>query len=223
MLIEQQPNIHFIFLTLTVKNCPVEQLRSTLLGMTKAFNNLMKRARIQKVVTGYIKSTEVTKSQDFQAHPHFHVLLAVKPSYFSYDYIKQEDWVELWQECLKVNYRPVVDIRKVREKNVIKDKEQLLKNAVKETAKYMVKPMDMIGKGHKPDREFFIELTNQLHGIKATNLSGIFKEYLKTSEPTEDEILEANLEDIEKYSQGELDLGFSWLRQHKKYGYHRKT
>ena len=34
------------------------------------------------------------------AHPHFHALLLVKPSYFTINYIKQGDWVENVGESL---------------------------------------------------------------------------------------------------------------------------
>ena len=30
-------------------------------------------------------------------HPHFHVILAVKPSYFTRDYIKHDEWLDMWR------------------------------------------------------------------------------------------------------------------------------
>lgn len=216
-MLEAGENYRYLFLTLTVKNCDVADLRKTLLDMSKAFKIFMKDKNIIETCTGYIKSTEVTKSKDFMAHPHFHILLAVKPSYFGHHYITQSKYVEIWQRALKVTYKPIVDIRPIP---VEKDKTlhvELLKKNVKEVAKYMVKPTDMIGKGKKEDREFFIELSNQLKGIKATNLSGVFKEYIKTSEPSEEEILEANLEEIAEYSASEHLLAFNWSRVDKNY------
>lgn len=216
-LLESQETYRYLFLTLTVKNCDVRDLRQTLLGMSKAFKIFMKDKNLVNMCTGYIKSTEVTKSKDFKAHPHFHVLLAVKSSYYSHGYISQSEYSEIWKRSLKVDYVPIVDIRSIKQ---VKDKTiqlELLKANIKEVAKYMVKPMHMIGKGTREDRDFFIELSDQLKGIKATNLSGIFKEYVKTSEPTEEEIIEANLEEIAEYSDSEYLLAFNWSRIDKQY------
>ena len=39
-------------------------------------------------------------------HPHFHVLLMVKPSFFKgTGYVKQEQWAEIWQDCMKLTTR----------------------------------------------------------------------------------------------------------------------
>lgn len=216
-MVEDGLNYRYLFLTFTVKNCDVADLRQTLLGMSRAFKIFMKDKSVMETCTGYIKSTEVTRSKDLKAHPHFHILLAVKPSYFGHHYITQSKYVEIWRRALKVDYNPVVDIRPIK---LEKDKTlqlQILKQNIKEVAKYMVKPMHMIGDGKKESRDFFIELSNQLKGIKATNLSGIFKEYVKSSEPTEEEILEANLEEIAEYSESEHLLAFNWSRIDKNY------
>ena len=44
------------------------------------------------------------------AHPHFHALLLVKPSYFTINYIKQGDWVEMWAKALRADYLPSVNV-----------------------------------------------------------------------------------------------------------------
>ena len=64
----------------------------------------------------------------------------VKPGYFrsKADYLKQEEWTELWQKAMKLDYTPMVDIRAVKA-----DKGKGLKGAILETAKYPVKPFDV--------------------------------------------------------------------------------
>ncbi|MBX4303169.1 protein rep, partial [Mycobacterium tuberculosis] len=57
---------------------------------------------------------EVTRGSDGSAHPHFHTLMMVPPSMFTRDYVKHDRWVELWRECLRVNYDPNVDVRAVK-------------------------------------------------------------------------------------------------------------
>ncbi|WP_162825233.1 protein rep, partial [Escherichia coli] len=64
-----------------------------------------------------IRATEVTRGNDGSAHPHFHCLLRVQPSWFNgKNFVKHERWVELLRDCLRVNYEPNIDIRAVNTK-----------------------------------------------------------------------------------------------------------
>ncbi|WP_249926405.1 protein rep, partial [Escherichia coli] len=64
--------------------------------------------------------------------------------------------VELWRDCLRVNYEPNIDIRAVKTKTgeVVANVAEQLQSAVAETLKYSVKPEDMAN-----DPEWFLELT----------------------------------------------------------------
>ncbi|KYD03686.1 hypothetical protein B4144_3959 [Bacillus atrophaeus] len=88
-------------------------------------------------------------------HPHFHVLLPVKKNY-----IKQADWTSLWKKALKLDYTPIVDIRRVKGKAKI-DAEQIESDvreakmeqkAVLEISKYPVKDTDVV-RGNKVTEE----------------------------------------------------------------------
>ena len=50
-----------------------------------------------------------------RAHPHYHALLLVKPSYFTKNYIKQSEWVEMWQKALRADYAPSVNVKTVKQ------------------------------------------------------------------------------------------------------------
>ena len=63
---------------------------------------------------GWVRAVEITRGRDGSAHPHYHCLLMVPPTYFQADYLKQSEWAWLWQECLRVNYRPVIDVKTVK-------------------------------------------------------------------------------------------------------------
>src|SRR5699024_4502293 len=107
----------YIFLTLTVKNCYGEDLKDTLDLMTGSFNKLNQRKPFKNAVKGYFRSLEVTYNEDENTyHPHFHLILAVNKSYFSdtKSYLSQEDWTNLWKESLKVDYTPIVDVRRIK-------------------------------------------------------------------------------------------------------------
>ena len=115
-ILEEYPKSRWLFLTLTVRNCEIEELSQTLKSMNVAWNKFIKRHDL-KPIQGWIRTTEVTRSKDRSAHPHFHSLLMVPPSMLGgTNYVKHARWVELWKESLKVNYDPNVDIRTVKAK-----------------------------------------------------------------------------------------------------------
>ncbi|MGZ1435200.1 protein rep, partial [Streptococcus thermophilus] len=135
--IKQEPKGRFLFLTLTVKNVEGKALNSTISKLTKSFDRLFKRAKVQRNLLGYLRSVEVTHNKDDNSyHPHIHVLMMVKSSYFKgkENYISQKEWGEMWSNSLKVSYKPMVDIRTVKETG------KGLRGAVLETAKYPTKP-----------------------------------------------------------------------------------
>lgn len=131
---EQYPTHRFIFLTLTVKNPHITDLKSQLVIMNNAFKKLTKRKEFMAVVDGWIRTTEVTRPKLPRKNkkapivycpktviptltPFSIALLKVKPSYFKgTHYLSQAKWAELWQSCLGVDYLPVVDVRTVRKK-----------------------------------------------------------------------------------------------------------
>ena len=101
---------------LTVKNPPVTELRDTLKHMNDSWKRLIETKRFKSGVAGFLRTTEVTRGNDgkMMAHPHFHALLLVKPSYFTINYIKQGDWVEMWAKALRADYLPSVNVKAVK-------------------------------------------------------------------------------------------------------------
>lgn len=217
-LIEAHPGARFLFLTLTVQNCNVGFLRPTLEQMSHAFTKLMKRRSLRDLVLGYARAMEITKRPNNEVHPHFHVLIAVKSSYFGgRDYVKQREWAQMWKDSLEVEYHPVVDIRPVKpNQNHLSSGKDML-GAICETAKYTVKVNDLVGNGSLDDRKWLIEITNQLHGIKQINLSGVFRTYITNGEVTGDEILEANDESGTDEVNTDDMIFFNWFHHLKKY------
>lgn len=215
-VMEDHPKYRFIFLTLTVRNCELLSLKSTIGEMNKAFSRLTKRAQWPAV--GWIKSLEVTRGVDDTAHPHFHCLLMVKPGYFSgKNYVNQEQWTTLWQETLRINYKPMVHVQAVKPK---KNSDMIPLDAILETMKYTVKPDDLIGKDKEPtdkDKEWLVNLTKQLHKTRAVATGGILKEYLKQLEEEPEDLIHVDGEDDED-EQGSLgEVIFHWNDKPKKY------
>lgn len=165
--IKQEQKGRFLFLTLTVKNVPGSELNRTLTSLTKSFDRLFKRAKVQKNLIGYLRSVEVTYNDEEDTyHPHLHVLLMVKTSYFKGgNYISQEEWSQLWSQSLKVDYIPLVDIRSVKQKG------KGLKGAILETAKYPTKPIKL----DIENKQVVDDLYNGLYKKRQLGYGGIFK------------------------------------------------
>ena len=113
-----------------MKNPPVTELRDTLKHMNDSWKRLIETKRFKSGVAGFLRTTEVTRGNDgkMMAHPHFHALLLVKPSYFTINYIKQGDWVEMWAKALRADYSPSVNVKAVKATLDEKGRKQLDKS-----------------------------------------------------------------------------------------------
>lgn len=198
------PKARWVFLTLTVRNCPVEELGKTLDAMSEAWHRFSRRKEFRPVL-GWVKAIEITKNYETgYAHPHVHVLLMVRPSYFTHGYVSQARWTDLWQECLRVDYTPVVHVK------AIKDAPEAIKTAVAETLKYTLKPGDLAD-----DRDWFLEAMGQLLKRRLVMTGGVLKGILRENEEARDEELallgEGLGADEEKW------IPFDWRRLVKRY------
>lgn len=214
--VERNYNYRYIFLTLTVKNCYGEDLKNTLDLMTKSFNKLSERKAFKQAVKGYFRSLEITyNKKDNTYHPHFHLILAVNKNYFTDDrtYLSQEKWTNLWKESLKVDYTPVVDVRRVKSKN--KD----FGKVVAETAKYTVKADDYLikdedGKIDEGLTDNVVKtLDKALHRKRLVSFGFIFKEIHKMLklDDTEDGSLEnTDNEDKLRDDLTDIILRYQW-------------
>ncbi|NEQ78473.1 MAG: protein rep [Okeania sp. SIO2C9] len=203
--IDDHPAYRFLFLTLTVKNCEIWELRETLDWMNKGFTRLSRLKAFPG--EGWIKSVEVTKGRRGDAHPHFHVLLGVKASYFGRNYLSQKKWVEFWQKSLRCDYKPILDVQ------ALKSKDSLV-GLVAEVIKYQTKPTNLIGHGRAEDRDWFLEYTRQMHNTKAISVGGIFRDYFRELEKEPEDLIgrDENSDDLD-----EGHLYFGWKRKQKKY------
>lgn len=225
-LIKTHPTHRFVFLTLTVKNPLIGDLRDTLRHMNASWQRLIKRKEFLGSVDGWIRTTEVTrpklprkrksdpvvfcpKTKNTHAHPHFHVLLMVKPSYFGKGYIKRERWQELWADCLRVDYLPQVDIRTVKPKKGGSD-DNGMRSAIAETLKYAVKPSEIVHDSADPAaRDWFYELTKQTHKLRFVASGGALKDALKPEDKiTDDDLIKTGDDDTDETDDRRLNFTF---------------
>ena len=200
LVVKDYPKHRWLFLTLTQKNCLVNELREVVLEMNKSFTRLTRLKRW--AAEGWIKSLEVTLGKDGSAHPHFHCLLMVSSVYFSRNYLDYGDWAELWQRSARLDYKPQVFVRAVA-------KDCDLTILIPEILKYSVKESDLY-----KSKEFLLGITEQLYKIRRISVGGVLRPYMKKlEEEPEDLIGNDNLEN-------EIDEGhlyFEWKCQEKKY------
>lgn len=237
--IQRDQKYKYILLTLTVRNCDAEDLDGTITNMLRAFSNLTKLVAFQSVAKGWYRSLEITHDvspiitremvanrPEYYAkhglwvgsinpnydtyHPHIHAVIAVPAGYFSGGrYIKQDRWAAMWQQCLKVDYAPRVDVRKVKGETA---------SAVAEVAKYAVKASDYI---IPDDWDLTVDtvrlLDKALHNRRFVAYGGIFRvihKRLNLDKPEEGDLVHVDGESAPE--QGTL-LTFVWHSGYRQY------
>lgn len=179
---ELNEEIEFLFLTLTVKNVDLKELKATLKGVHEGFRRLMQYKRVSVVVQGYIRSTEITINQkSSQAHPHVHAVLVVPKGYARRKqlkrYIDVAEWQALWRKALKADYDPIINIQKIKSrKRKGKKAEKSELAAAKETAKYQVKSSDYITGDRQRDLLYIEHLEQALANTRQFGFGGVLKD-----------------------------------------------
>lgn len=212
-IVQEHPKARWLFLTLTVRNCPIDCLGETLTAMNAGWQRLIKRSEFAPVL-GWIRTTEVTRGKDGSAHPHFHVLLMVPPSMLSgTNYVKQSRWVDLWASCMRLDYLPSVDVRTVKNlaSGASQDVSEVLRKAVAETLKYSVKPSDMT-----KDDQWFLELTRQTHKKRFIAAGGALKDVLKLEQESNQDLIVTEGDQNSLSSEDPL-IAFGWREQERIY------
>lgn len=182
---QQRYQYEFIFLTLTTPNVLGDMLESEIKKFNNSFNKMMKKTRTRGwgvdrrgnffngPVKGYVRKLEVTYNKERDDYnPHFHVLIAVNKSYFtnSKKYIKQSEWLSMWQKATGMDNITQVHIQKVGGATKNKNKEK----AVLEVAKYSAKDSEYMESEIIFDT-FFSSLKNK----RLMVYGGVMKDYAK--------------------------------------------
>ena len=186
---EDFPTHHPIFLTLTVKNVGVEDLKTSITDLHRAWKRLTLCSFFPTPF--WFRKTEVTisrsldkKTETGMAHPHLHCLLMVPAGYFSHGYVKQTEWQKQWMMAARLDYSPIVDVRRCRSKSGAQtDSVSASLGASLEASKYAAKATDLIKLG-----DSLGEYHRQVKGVRLTGVSGSLKPYVSASEISETEL-----------------------------------
>lgn len=128
----------YVFLTLTVRNCVGADLSATLDKLISAYKLMTLYVDFKAAVKGWYRGVEVTHNlTEDTYHPHMHVLIAVNPSYFTDTkiYLSHKRWTAMWQKALKVDYVPIVNVKRCHGNTA---------SAIAEVAKYPLKDGDYL-------------------------------------------------------------------------------
>lgn len=182
--VEAEHGAKYLFLTLTMKNVPGDQLGDALGQLTKGWYRLMDQQQIGRSVKGWFRAIEITR-RGKEYHPHLHAILAVEEDYFSREsrrsgkYLNQAELIERWQKALRVDYRPSVRIQTTKAKAGTGEAVRSAGGAAAlEAAKYAVKDEDYIDP-KLPEREavrILTDYTNALHRRRLMAFGGWLKE-----------------------------------------------
>lgn len=201
-----QHDYKFIFLTLTVPNVAEWEIGSGLDKLFKSWQLMTNRKPFKMAVRGYFRTLEIT-AHDREFHPHFHVILAVDPSYFTQSriYLSHDKWTALWCDCCAAAGFDVpmvknpktgenmpflsVDVRRVKSRKRSDDDNGAVEEvadagALAEVSKYAAKDADYIGGDltaeDRAARVFFLSLG--LAGRRLISLGGVFAKMRKKLE-----------------------------------------
>ena len=181
-VIQEKQKVATLFLTLTVSNPDVKDLKSTIAKMNKSFKKMSETKAFNNAVLGYFKSIEILgdKTPNGQAHPHFHILLVVKENYFKKsDYINQKEFLQMWRDATRNQNITQVDVRRIKSKN---ENFSDIDSAIAETVKYAVKHSDLC----KRTNEDFYYLYTQTKNLRFISAGGILKDHLNLIKIDED-------------------------------------
>lgn len=210
----EHPKHKPLFLTLTVRNVPLGELRGAIRDIHAGWDRLTRRK--EWPTPFWLRRTEVTLKHaitvpswsapnmtgefagrrelkertqgaehpeapsggegfgPLMAHPHIHALLLVPARYFGPDYIRQTRWQQLWWEAARLDYPPVVDVRRGRAKDQGDDSHRASVAAAIEAAKYISKATDLMG-----SPESFRELSDELAGVRMISVSRKLAQFVR--------------------------------------------
>lgn len=139
----------YVLITLTVPSVYGADLSGAIDLLQSAWDRFSRRKAVRAAIKGYFKSMEVTHNMDRSSqsydtyHPHYHVMCAVRPSYFKSRYYLSQDAIkELWREALRSERTDLqVDVRKI---TADEGKSSAEIAAALEVSKYAVKTTDYI-------------------------------------------------------------------------------
>lgn len=202
------PGNRFLFLTLTIKNCNAENLKSEIERIIEGYHRLLKYKDLKGVILGSVRGLEITYNEYRNTyHPHIHAILVVQSNYFTKNYVVLNKWLKLWQKACGLDYQPNIDIRPF--------KENIKGTELAEVSKYIIKFSDILNLNDRRLSEVVSTLDSALNNKRAIGYSGILKN-IRSELKYKDDISEDIEIDINPDEEG-YKLIYNWHNSNKKY------
>lgn len=172
-LVKGKGRLRYRLLTLTVKNCSFDELRSTVKSMTAGLRWLVRSKEWDAV--GWVRCVEITyNAEENTYHPHLHILTA---SPWNNPMTETKQWVKVWRRCMRLDYDPVCDIRAIKRRDGMNP----ALSGLSEAMKYLFKPSDIEENPHSLAPAF-----EELKGLRLLGSGGIFLSIFEKPEAEED-------------------------------------
>lgn len=175
-------NYKFLFLTVTVRNVPAEELTKQINHLNSSYKRFYESKAFKRFSRGNIKNIEITYNQKKDTyHGHIHSIIAVDEDYFTNrdKYTNQEELRKLWERSARLSYHSQVDIRKIEAND---------EKAIAECCKYACKISNVYQIADKEQRVTVIKtLMQAIHNRRLHTLSKCFKEASAVVKNTDDE------------------------------------
>lgn len=180
------PHARPLMLTLTSRNRALDQTRAMLLHHQKALKIFFSYNRLLKSTLGHFTNIEIDFAESkgqITTHVHSHSLVIVDAGALSdHRYIRQAEFVALWQRALKAPYKPIVDVRAIKGSGGASTDTQSLKGAVREVCKYCLDTQGFIQHDNgdlRVNPHVAVALALALHRRRLTSMDRIFNDAKK--------------------------------------------
>lgn len=166
----------FVWVTLTVKNVIGHQLYDTVRKINKAWKRLYQsKSFMHGFCDGFCVIPECTYNKETDTyHPHIHVLIAVRNSYFrKYNIMRQHELLDLWKRSLRdpdLNSYGA-DIRAVDPQTAVMNIMQFKKDNITSVVDYMTK-LDV---SYLYSWNTFRYISEAYAGLQEYHYSGVFR------------------------------------------------
>lgn len=189
--------LSLIFLTLSQRNCIIDDLGSEIKRMSKAWHEFIrddeKSTFSPKIAPqeGYFRAMEVTvslRNWRIYCNVHYHAILVAPQGYGKKEnkdsFIPQHEWVKAWRRAMQLDYDPTAHVKFTSFKNQ------------SEIVKYLVKPLnynigierqlrmyedrirEMTGLPHSDYYSVLVGLNEQLKHCQQFTTGGIIRRYM---------------------------------------------
>lgn len=189
----EHPGMQYIFVTLTIRNVTGDKLGDAIGQLCQGWRRLTNQPTIKAALKGWFRAIEITRNTKKGKwygtyHPHIHAIFAVEGDYFKRSagkYLTHDDLVERWQQVLRVDYKPTVNVKATYEKDKRKKgtekkpgEDEASRGAVLEAAKYATKDSDYLNDmiSDEEAAQVVADYTRALHHRRLTAFGGWLKD-----------------------------------------------